>query len=70
MIGVVGSGVCDIVEHLFSIETVSFGDGQQTHRSESTFGIDVKTFALTSSHVDGQLAGDCKSMAELTSFPS
>jgi hypothetical protein len=66
MVGIVSSSISDIVEDFLSNESVSLGNRQESNWPEGSLGIDVETLALTSTHIKGQLAGYCKSVADLT----
>lgn len=55
MIGVVGPRVRDVVEDVFAVHAVTFGDGEQTLGTEGTLRVDVEALALASLHVAGQL---------------
>ncbi|KAI3485224.1 hypothetical protein L1887_51509 [Cichorium endivia] len=66
VVGVVGTRIRHVVEHLFAVEPVTLGDSEQTSGTEGTFRVDVQALALASAHVDRKLAGDCQCMAELT----
>ena len=52
MIRVVGAGVGDVVEYLFSAQAVSVGYTQQSHGTERPFGVNVQTFPLPAAHVE------------------
>ena len=41
MVGIVGPGVRDVVEHLFARKAVAVGDGEESHGAEGAFGVDV-----------------------------
>ena len=66
MIRVVCTGICNIIQDFLADETESLCDCEQPHRSECSLCIDVETLAFTATHVEGQLAGHCERMADLT----
>jgi hypothetical protein len=66
MVGIVSSSIGHIVEDFLSNKPVSLGNCQESNWSEGSLGIDVETLALASTHIKGQLASYCKSMANLT----
>ena len=68
MIAVVRSCVGDVVEDLFSVESVPVGDGETADGTKGAFGIDVEAFAFAAAHVEGELAGDGEGVADLR-FP-
>ena len=55
MVGIVGAGVGDIVQNIGSIEAISLRNCEQPLRPEGALGVDVHTFAFTSSLLDGEL---------------
>jgi hypothetical protein len=65
MVGIVSSGIRDVVEHFFSVEPVPLRDGEQTNGAEGAFGIDVETLALSTAHADRQLACHRERVADL-----
>lgn len=65
MVGRVRSGVGDVVEHLFAVQAVALGDGQQARGSKRAFGVDEETFAFATSVVGWQLARDGQLVAKL-----
>jgi hypothetical protein len=65
MIRVIGSSIGNIVQHLFSVQSIALGDCQETNGTEGTFGIDVEALAFATAHAYGKLAGYSQSVAEL-----
>ena len=65
VVRVVGSGVGDVVQDFFAGEAVAVGDGEEAHRAEGAFGVDVEAFALAAAHVEGKLAGYGEGVADL-----
>jgi hypothetical protein len=63
MVGVIRSGVGDVIQNLLSIESISFRRSKDTDRTKGAFGINVQAFAFTSSHADWELASNSKGMA-------
>lgn len=70
VIGIVRPGIGDIVEHLFTIKAIPFGDSKHTDRSERAFRVDVKTFSLTTTHRHGELDGDKSACDTITFYDS
>jgi hypothetical protein len=66
VIGVVGSGICHIVQNLLAREAKSLSHCQTADGTEGAFSIDVQTFAFATTHVEGQLTCHCQCMANLT----
>ena len=65
MIGIICSGISDIVQDFFSVQPKSLGGCQHTNRTECALGVDVQTFALTTTHADWELTRNRKGMAQL-----
>jgi len=57
MICVVCPRICDVIEYLLAVETVSFRHGEHSDGSESPLCIDVKTFPFAAAHIYGKLSG-------------
>ena len=68
MVRIICSCIRYVIQHLFSIETQSLCDRQQTHWTEGAFGINVKTFPISSAHVHWKLTCYRQSMTDLR-FP-
>src|SRR5438552_1236832 len=51
MLGIVGAGISDVVEHFFSRETIAICHGKKPDRSKCAFGVNVKTFSFSTTHV-------------------
>lgn len=55
MIRIVRSSIRDVVQHLFSIQTVPLSNREETLRTECPLRVDVETLALSSFHINGEL---------------
>jgi hypothetical protein len=55
MIGIVCSGIGDVIENLLSVQSIPLGNGEHSNWSKGTFRIDVQALSLTSAHTDRQL---------------
>lgn len=65
MFGIVCTSVGYVVKDIFMIKVETTGDFDETIRAEGTFSVDVESLALTTSHVDGELASNTEGVAEL-----
>lgn len=65
MVGVVGAGVRDVVEHLLAVQAKALRDCEEADRAEGSLSVNVETLALAAAHAHRQLAGNGKRMAEL-----
>jgi hypothetical protein len=65
MVGVICSGISDVVQHFFSIQPKSLGGRQDANRTESALGVDVQTLALATPHADRELTGNRKGVTQL-----
>lgn len=65
MVRVVGTGVGDVVEYLFSTQAVPVCYAEQANRPECAFGVDIETFSFAAAHVEGELACHGEGVADL-----
>lgn len=65
MLGVISSGISDVVQYFFPVQSVSLCDGQHTCGSEGPLRVDVETFPFPAAHADGELAGHRECMTDL-----
>ena len=65
MIGVVCTRICDVVEDLLAVKPVAFGDSKQSLRAKGALRVDVQALSFPATHIHGQLAGYCESVAKL-----
>lgn len=68
MVRVVCSCICNVVQHLLSIQAIALRYCKQTNRTEGTFGINVQALALSSTHRHRKLTSDGEGMTNL-GFP-
>lgn len=65
MVCIVRPRVSNIVQYLLAIQPQPLSDRQQSHRSESTLSVNVKTLPLPSAHINRKLTCYCERMADL-----
>ena len=65
MIGIVCSSIGNVIQHLLSVQAISFCDREKTNGAESALRVDVQALSLPTAHVYWQLTcyGEC--VAEL-----
>lgn len=56
----------DVLECGGGVDAEPLGDRLDTIGPEGTLGVNVRDLALASSHLDGELSGDAKSVAKLS----
>jgi hypothetical protein len=65
MIRIICPRIRHVVQHLLSIQPISFGHRQQPDGSECALSVDIQAFTLAAAHGDGELAGDGEGMTDL-----
>jgi hypothetical protein len=65
MIRIIRPRICDIIQYLFSVQSIALRNGQETHGTESAFSINVQTLAFPATHAYGKLAGHGEGVTEL-----
>jgi hypothetical protein len=65
MVRIICSSIGDIVQHFFSVQTVSLRNSEKTNRTEGPLGVNIQALSLPTTHVHRQLACDCKRVAQL-----
>lgn len=66
MVRVVRASVSHIIQDLLPNKSESLSNRKKTDGSECPLCIDIQTLSFTAAHVEGQLAGHCQGMADLT----
>lgn len=68
MIRIICSGVGNIIQHLFSVQAISFRNREKTNGAESALRVDIQALSLSTTHVYRQLTcyGECVAQLRLS----
>lgn len=66
MLRVVGPGICHIVQHLLTLQSIAIRHREETYRPKRSLGVNVQALSFTASHVKRQLASYRHCMTYLT----